>query len=149
MTLHQQIFELKTENLALREQITQRDALVAQLLERIQLLEARLAQDSHNSSKPPSSDATAFVRSPKKGHEGQALYQVSEPDQTEQYLPSVCTHCHSDLTELNVLPTFEARQEFELPLPLRLQVIEHRAYAKTCSNCKRESRAKFPPNITN
>ena len=49
----EQLFELKTENLALREQITQRDVLITQLLERIQLLEARLAQDSHNSSKPP------------------------------------------------------------------------------------------------
>ena len=40
---------LKAENAALREQVS---LLVAQ----VQDLQARLAKDSHNSSKPPSSD---------------------------------------------------------------------------------------------
>ncbi len=63
MTLEQQIEQLKNENALLREQLASRDALNVQLVERIQVLETRLAQNSHNSSKPPSSDG--FARSPK------------------------------------------------------------------------------------
>ena len=49
MTPEERNAELEAENAALREQ-------VRALLERVQELEARLAKDSHNSSKPPSSD---------------------------------------------------------------------------------------------
>ena len=45
------------------------------LTERVQLLEARLAQDSHNSSKPPSTDG--FVSSPKK----RSLREISGKNQ--------------------------------------------------------------------
>lgn len=41
----------------LRVQVVEQAALIEQLGERIQELEARLAQDSHNSSKPPSCDS--------------------------------------------------------------------------------------------
>ena len=44
-----EIAALRAENATLRTQ-------VGQLLQRVQELEARLAKDSHNSSKPPSSD---------------------------------------------------------------------------------------------
>ena len=52
MTLEERIAELEAENAALREQLT---VLAAQ----VQDLHARLAKDSHNSSKPPSSDGLA------------------------------------------------------------------------------------------
>ena len=48
-SLEAQAARLSAENAALRAQ-------VEQLLERVRELEARLAKDSHNSSKPPSSD---------------------------------------------------------------------------------------------
>jgi len=41
----------------LRERVAEQTALIAHLRERIQELEARLAKDSHNSSRPPSSDS--------------------------------------------------------------------------------------------
>jgi len=40
----------------LRALVVEQAAPIEQLRERVQELEARLAQDSHNSSKPPSSD---------------------------------------------------------------------------------------------
>ena len=52
MTPLGRIAHLEAENAALHEQ-------VQVLLERVQVLEARLAKDSHNSSKPPSSDGLA------------------------------------------------------------------------------------------
>ena len=74
------IAELGAENAALREQN-------AVLLEQVEHLEARLAKDSHNSSKPPSSDGLARKtrslrrKSGKKaggqlGHHGQTLRLV-------------------------------------------------------------------------
>jgi transposase len=52
MTPEDEIAALKAENAQQREQI-------AALLERVRELEARLATDSRNSSKPPSSDGLA------------------------------------------------------------------------------------------
>ncbi len=49
MTPAERLAELEAENARQREQI-------AALLARVQELEARLAKDSHNSGKPPSSD---------------------------------------------------------------------------------------------
>ena len=40
----------------LRERVAEQAAIIEQMHERIQELEARLAKDSHNSSRPPSSD---------------------------------------------------------------------------------------------
>jgi hypothetical protein len=49
MTDHDRIAKLEAKNAQLRDHM-------AALLERVRHLEAQLAKDSHNSSKPPSSD---------------------------------------------------------------------------------------------
>lgn len=83
MTPEERIAELKAENRRQGEQI-------AVLLARVQELEARLAKDSHNSSKPPPSDGlgrtTRSLRTPsgKKpggqvGHRGETLRFGSQP----------------------------------------------------------------------
>lgn len=172
MTPEQRISELETENALLREQVAYQKqlreqiatqaALIAQLVERIQALEERLSQDSHNSSKPPSSDG--FVRSPKKrslrkatgkkaggqsGHQGHALQQVEHPDQIIEHFPGACERCQYDLTAISPLTDFEPRQVFELPLPLKLDVIEHRSHATKCPNCQHVTKAAFPKPVTN
>ena len=48
--------QLEAEHAALREQLAEALAIFRQALERIHELEGQLAKDSHNSSKPPSSD---------------------------------------------------------------------------------------------
>jgi hypothetical protein len=52
MTLEERVAELEAEDAVLREQLTV-------VVVRVQDLEARLAKDSHSSSKPPSSDGLA------------------------------------------------------------------------------------------
>jgi transposase len=103
MTPEEEIAVLRAENAALREQN-------ASLLERVQDLEARLAKDSHNSSKPPSSDGLAHktqTRSLRRksgkrpggqlGHRGQTLHLVATPDAVVEHRPAVCTACQAAL----------------------------------------------------
>ena len=62
----------------------------AVLRQRVQELEARLARDSHNSSKPPSSEGFRKPKSLRKpgerprggqpGHRGSTLKRVAQPD---------------------------------------------------------------------
>jgi transposase len=83
MTPEDEIAALKAENARLREQVETLGALV-------QELQARLAKDSHNSGKPPSSDElgrktrSLRKRSGKKpggqlGHRGKTLHLVRAP----------------------------------------------------------------------
>lgn len=163
------MLQLEIENAQLKERLASNEVLLAQLVERLQTaearireLEARLAQDSHNSSKPPSSDGPA--RTPTKrslrkasgkkpggqiGHEGHALKQIEKPNQIVSHFPPTCQHCQADLTTLPFLPTYEPRQVFELPLPLKLNVIEHRAYSRQCPHCQQLTTAAFPKGVSN
>jgi transposase len=118
-------------------------------------LEARLAQNSRNSSKPPSSDG---LNKPKpkslrkrgnrakggqKGHTGQTLRQVAKPDRVVPHPPpSHCDVCHRPLSDPTVL---EARQVFDLP-PLRFEVTEHQVLAAQCT-CGKICRGTFPDGI--
>jgi transposase len=162
MTL-EEFQQLQSENAYLREQLVARDALLAQLVERIQQLETQLAQDSHNSSKPPSSDS--YKRSPKQrslrkkssktpgaqpGHKPAKLEMSQHPDQIVPHFPQKC-HCCELPFSITTAPEnefeYEARQEFELPLPVKLVVTEHRSYCLTCPACATSTKAAFPPQL--
>jgi transposase len=154
MTPEEELLQHRAENAALKAENSGLTTQVAALLERVQALEARLTQDSHNSSKPPSSDG--FTRSPKNrslrkssgkkpsgqaGHTGKALLQVD-------HLPTACQHCHSPLTGLARGPIIERRQVFDLPR-LELQITEHRTYSRTCPNCTKATVGQFPLEASN
>src|SRR5215471_1413091 len=107
MTPENRIAELEAENQRQREQI-------AALLVRVQDLEARLAKDSHNSSKPPSSDGlkrktkSLRTRSGKKpggqlGHRGETLQLVALPDEVGEHRPSHCPRCQTPLVDATVV----------------------------------------------
>lgn len=138
---------LKAENAALREQVT---VLMAQ----VQELEARLAKDSHNSSKPPTSDGLARKtrslrkRSGKKaggqiGHLGETLRLVATPDVVVEHRPIVCRGCSGLLDPQAAVVLSERRQVYELP-PLRLLVREHRALHVRCPTCAAVTVGTFP-----
>src|SRR5258707_2221242 len=105
MTPAEEIAALKAENAALTEQMK---ALEAQLHE----LQARLAKDSHNSSKPPSSDGLGRKtkslrrRSGKKaggqlGHRGETLRLVAVPDPEGEHRPSGCASRQAALDDVD------------------------------------------------
>jgi transposase len=154
----------------LEEQVAQQQAVhtsLAQALEqleqasaRIKQLEGQAGKDSHNSSKPPSTDGfkepvrkTASLRqkSGKKsggqpGHRGNTLRMVELPDQRILLTPAQCQHCHQDLAEAKLCRR-ERVQVFDLP-SLGLQVTEYQVEVKACPCCQAETRAELPDGLT-
>jgi transposase len=149
MTPDEEIAALKAENAALQEQ-------VRTLVERVQELEGRLAKDSRNSSKPPSSDG--LVRKPKSlrhrsgkppggqlGHRGRHLRLVASPDHVVMHRPATCRACQEPLP-VEAWTWIERRQVHELP-PLRLQVTEHRLAHVRCPACGTTTAAQAPAAV--
>jgi transposase len=151
MTPGDRIAQLEAENQRLREQNLT-------LLARVQDLEARLAKDSHNSSKPPSSDGlkrtTKGLRQKsgmqpggQLGHSDETLHLVAMPDDMVEHRPAACAHCHAPLADDAPLVLRERRQLQELPLVVRLVVREHQALHVHCPHCTYVSGGTFPPGI--
>ena len=105
----------------------------AELVARVTHLEARLALDSHNSSKPPSSDwgkpAPRSLRPApgtsgrrpggQPGHPGSTLRLVDPPHRLEVHRPTQCAACGGALTGAPERLDAERRQVVDLP-PLAL-----------------------------
>lgn len=131
-------------------------AEVRQLTARVAELEARLSKNSHNSSKPPSSDGLAkktqsLRRSSGKkaggqaGHPGQTLKRTSEPDEIiHSPLPDRCA-CGASLSGSDARIA-ERRQVFDIPAA-HYQVVEHRTVQLRCT-CGREHASAFPSGVT-
>ena len=122
MTPAARIAELEAENAHQREQI-------AALVTRVQELEARLAKDSHTSSKPPSSDGlgraarkTKSLRrtSGKKtggqlGHRGETRRLVATPDGVVEHRPARCPRVPGAAWGGRPVVLRERRQVHDLP----------------------------------
>jgi len=142
---------------------TEKDALIGELWARVVALTAtvaelqgRLAKNSRNSSKPPSSDGlnkpkpkSLRTRGEKPtggqpGHAGYTLKRVASPDRIERHAPaSQCDVCHRPLDAAVVV---ETRQVFDLP-PLRGEVTEHQVLEAPC-RCGAVHRGTFPPAVS-
>ena len=122
-------------------------------------LRRRLGLDSSNSSKPPSSDGlkkkprvlkslrtrTGKPSGGQKGHDGDTLRQVAEPDAVVEHAAEVCEHCLAHLPADSKVGE-EKRQVFDLP-ETPLIVTEHRAAVHDCPACRRRTRAAFPEGV--
>ena len=154
--------QLREENAQLKEEVASKDQRVKELegllmsaLLRIEELERRLGKDSHNSSKPPSSDG--FKRHKKSrpksnkatggqtGHVGHGLERVETPDEVIVHRPTQCEACHGDLEHVDG-EVKERRQVHDLPV-MRLVVTEHRVEVLTCPHCQRQNSGSFPKDV--
>ena len=146
------------ELLALRTEVAALRILVLSLQKKMEELESRLAKDSNNSHKPPSSDGYAKP-APKSlreksdrpsggqpGNPGQTLAFVDKPHHVVAHTLLDCPcGCGGSLRRVKVI-SIERRQVFELPL-IRLEVTEHQAEVKRCPNSGQIVTAPFPPNV--
>jgi len=125
----------------LQQQVADLMAQVVVMQERITQLEGRLAKNSKNSSKPPSSDglskpAPKSLRKPglnpnggQKGHDGNTLRQSTQVDEIVVHQGATCCRtCQREMVDYEVV---ETRQVFELPA-LRIHTIAHQQMRSTC-----------------
>jgi transposase len=140
--------------------------LIFMLIQRITELEAEVAslksqlnKNSHNSSKPPSSDGLTKAKltqsqrvktnrkvGGQKGHIGTTLEPVENPDETIRHTPETCAHCGKSLHGVPPQAT-ERRQQFEIP-PVEVYVTEHQGDTVQCPHCGEETSATFPEGVT-
>jgi transposase len=141
-----------------RLELQLKDQEIHRLKLRIKELEDRLAKNSSNSNKPPSSDglkkpnpkslrkSSGLKTGGQVGHIGSTLEQVANPDFIETHKVCSCKKCGHYLEDIK-LASYEQRQEFELP-PIKIKVTEHRSEIKICPVCGFVNKARFPKNIT-
>jgi len=158
----EEIRQLRKEHVELKEEVARKERRIEELegllmsaLLRIEELERRLAKDSHNSSKPPSSDGlkrkgkqrqtSSKPKGGQAGHPGHALQFVEIPDQVITHRPSHCEVCHCDLPQ-HTGQVKERRQIHELPV-LRLMVTEHQVEIISCPTCNHLTAASFPVGV--
>lgn len=119
---------LRAENVALKVRVAD--------------LEAQLRTNSRNSSQPPSTDGPAkpaprslrkaSKRTPggQKGHPGQTLRHVADPDVIIRHEPTGCRGCGSDLAGAPEVGC-SRRQVFDIP-PIKVHVTEHQIITRRC-----------------
>jgi transposase len=118
-------------------------AFIQLLLAKIAELEEKLGKNSHNSSKPPSSDGPAVKPAPPKpatgkkpggqpGHPKQSrvLVPAAECDQVVPCFPAACRHCSKPLAGTD--PNPRRFQVTELPpvTPVVTEYQQHRLYCR-------------------
>ena len=126
------------------------------LMQKVNDLEFRLSKDSHNSSKPPSSDG--YKKKPivnqrtktgksiggQAGHKSNSKPFHQHPDKVYYHLPSGC-ECGVEHWEEKPTETF---QIVDLP-PIRGCVTEHRKIKYKCNNCGKEFSGNPPESKGN
>ena len=129
-----------------------------ELRQRIEHLESIINKNSSNSSKPPSSDGftkpkrtsslrtkTGKKRGGQKGHEGQTLKQVENPDHIERCPVIKCETCNTSLASRKNVAV-ERRQVVDIP-PIKAEVTEYQADVKDCPCCGTRNIGEFPIGI--
>jgi len=123
--------------------------------ERIRDLEARLKQNSSNSSKPPSSDSFKKHAKKKKpsgnppgaqpGHQGHCrpLVPVEDVDEIVDHSPGTCEHCGEILGIDDAVGAPERHQVSELP-QMKPRITEHQACNRRCKRCGNTTRGFIP-----
>lgn len=135
-------------------------AEIAALRTQVEILSARLGQDSHNSSRPPSSDPPWRSRPPKPpsgkkrgaqpGHPGRSRPWAPPETVThhQDVVPDSCTHCGQTFAPGPPRrPRFRRHQVVELP-PIQLEILEYRLHARDCPHCRRRTWAALPPGVS-
>jgi len=123
---------------------------------KVATLEGRLAKNSKNSDKPPSSDG---LRKPprkrskskrkaggQKGRRGTTLKFSEHPDKIIPHGVDYCQDCGAGLVDVEGT-VISRRQEIEIP-EKPVEIIEHQRLEKQCPCCGRRNRGQWPAHIS-
>jgi transposase len=123
---------------------------------KVATLEGRLAKNSKNSDKPPSSDG---LRKPprkrskskrkvggQKGRRGTTLKFSEHPDKIVPHGVDYCQDCGAGLVDVEGT-VISRRQEIEIP-EKPVEIIEHQRLEKQCPCCGRRNRGQWPVHIS-
>jgi transposase len=151
--LWDQLFEAEWECERIEEHYL---AEIERLKKKIENLETSFLKDSHNSHKPPSTDAFAKPRRTRSlrersglkpggqsGHPGHHLAQEPDPNETRIHPVYECGRCGTRLKTLP-LTQYETRQVIDIRDGTKW-IVEHRAEMKICPNCDSMNHGGFPP----
>ena len=156
-SLSEDIGRLKSQIARLQEELRDVHGDNHRLRRRNTELEALITKDSHNSSRPPSTDPpwskrTKSLRRPsgkhpggQVGHMGHTLRLTQKPTRIVTHHPPECRHCQTPLREGQSIGS-ERRQIVDL-VPARLRVTEHRVEVVCCPHCGRRTKASFPEGV--
>ena len=154
----------RAEKAELRAEVSALRALVVDLQSTVKSLQEELSKyktpkNSHNSSKPPSSDYgvkgnvkknQSLRKQGKKprggqpGHKDDTLHRVDVADKIENHTPLFCQDCGADLSGIDeVLES--SRQVVDLPL-VKPVYTEHRSYSRRCQ-CGHKNVGSFPVGV--
>jgi transposase len=151
--LHAQLTRLEARVERLQSEVGALHYRNFQLQRRNAELEAQLSKDSHNSSRPPSTDPawakrTKSLRRPsgrrpggQVGHCGATRRLAARPDRIIEHRPAQCRRCHAALAEGQLVRHF--RQQVIDVLPARLRVTEHQLALLRCSACGQTTKGEF------
>jgi transposase len=138
---------------------------VLALVAHVQVLETELAtlrervnRNSHNSSKPPSSDGPDVPTKPRQrakskrkrgaqpGHKGttRKLVPIEQVKDSHDIKPEVCRRCGHTLAGEDPEPY--RHQVTEIP-PVVAEVVEYRLHTLSCPECGVETRAEVPLGV--
>lgn len=130
---------------------------IAKLEQHVADLEARLNQNSQNSSRPPSCDPPSVKRSPPRepsgrkrgGQPGHPRYQrpLLPVDQVQDVIickPSACRRCGGALEGEDPEP--RRHQVADLP-PIQPEVIEYQLHRLQCPSCGIATQAELPAGV--
>jgi transposase len=153
---HAQKDELIRQLWPLQQQVQDLMAQIGAMQKSIKQLEGRLALNSKNSSKPPSSDgmnkpvpkslriAGQKPNGEQRGHSGNTLCKAAQPDKIVIHdVPEHCPACHA---KLNIAYVAETRQVFDLPV-VKYEVTEHHVMQSICT-CAQVHTGEFPATVT-
>lgn len=149
-----EIDRLHAQIARLQKQLSKERHLSFHLSRRNSELEARFSKDSHNSSRPPSSDHPAIKRTHslrrpsgrrpggQVRHHGHTRPLSAHPWRVILHRPQRCHRCLAALNSTQTI-SHERRQVIEL-IPARLRVTEHYAEVRRCAQCGEKTKGKFP-----
>ena len=131
-------------------------ARVGDLDAQVKELTRQLRQDSHNSSKPPSSDGddkpapksrrekSGKASGGQAGHDGARLALRNDPDHIVVHTPTHCEQCGENLAHV---PATASTRRQVYDLVARMEVTEHQTETRACPACHHVTAATFPDTV--